>query len=748
MKTSEPKITKIENLDKKEASQNSKGNAEKDYESDLAFFDKMLESPFLTSVIDTASGFYEVNLTKDLILKDFTITENGKNVFVLKEFGFDAPCSFSDYTKRWYEKMISDAHKENASFFLNIRALLLDYYEKGLYEVFFNYWTKSLTAEEMYNTQRFVMFKNDKGEILALSVCNDLTKMRVEQEKAENDLIESYAFMDNLTGGDNYNKFKENMKNVEKPGFIVAIDLHDFKLINSICGIKKADDFLRNFWHCIESAKHSGDIAAHIYADHFVIYTGSQNRRFVEDLIEDIAVAENLLTIEMGVPQIALYCGISKWKQGKGLELAYSEAVAAKRQIKDDRSKTFVYFDEADTERMIREKNIEDSFENALDNHEFEVWYQPKFSPTSKKIVGAEALVRWRKNGELVPPMSFIPLLEKDGKIRELDEYVFRNVCYQQKLWQTEGIKIVPVSVNLSRASMYYKSVVGKYNWIVADAGISQKMVPIEITESAAINNSDVKIIANTFYRSGFTLHLDDFGSGYSSLSTLNELHFDTLKIDKSLVDYIGNPNGDKLLEHTVSLALELGMHVTAEGVEYEWQNSYLRHIGCESIQGFLFSRPIMKEEFEIMLKNNTDKKSYTENDYAEEYVSKLHRAVLKSSLYDCLVNLTDDTFKETIGRCDWFNDEKMRTNCYSEGVKNVAENLILPEYKKDYYEFMDRDSLIKGFKGKPETHVFYYKRCLDGKKSNARLVIHLFKIKESKKLWMYTNVTVLDSKK
>lgn len=711
-------------------------------------FNDILENPLLASVIETSVGYYEVNLTKDQILKDFTINERGNSVQVLEEFGFTAPCSFSEYTKRWFETMISEAHKENASFFQNIRTLLIDYYNKGLYEVFFNYWTKSLTSQEIYITQRFVMFKSGNGDILALSVCNDLTSLRIEQEKAETDLIESYAFLDNLTGGDNYNKFKENMRSIEGPGYIIAIDLHDFKLINSICGIKKADDFLKSFWECIKSAIGKNDIAAHIYADHFVLYTNAKKRRLVEGIIEDIEVAENFLTIETGVPQIALYCGISKWEQGKGLELAYSEAVAAKRKIKDDRSRVFEYFDEADTERMIREKNLEDSFENALDSHEFEIWYQPKFSPSSKRIVGAEALVRWRKGNELAPPLAFIPLLERNGKIRELDEYVFKNVCYQQKIWQAEGIKIVPVSVNLSRASMYYKSVVGKYNWIVTDAGINSKMVPIEITESAAINNSDVKIIANTFYRAGFSLHLDDFGSGYSSLSTLNELHFDTLKIDKSLVDYIGNTNGDKLLEHTVSLALELGMHVTAEGVEYEWQSNYLRHIGCESIQGFLFSKPVQKDEFELLLKTNTDRKTYTESDYAEDYVNRFHRAVLKSSLYDCLVNLTDDTFKETIGRCDWFENQEMRTNCYSQGVKNVAENFILPEYKDDYYAFMNRDSLIKQFSGKPATRVLYYKRNVNGKESNARLMIHLFKIKQSRKLWMYTNVTVLDSLK
>ena len=711
---------------------------------------QIFRNSFLDSIIATSIGFYEVNLTKDLILGDFVINENGKKISVLKEFGFPAPCSFSEYTKKWYETMISDAQKENANFFLNIRQLLLDYYDKGLYEVFYQYWTKALTSGEIYTTQRFIMTKNGEGDIIALSICNDLTKNRLLHEKAESYLIEKYAFEDKLTGGDNYNKFKENMKNVRNPGFIVAIDLHDFKLINAICGTRTADGFLKKFWNCIDSIKKESDIAAHIYADHFILYTDVKNRREVESLIGDIETAENLLTIEMGVPQIVLYCGISRWEPGKGLELAYSEAVAAKRKIKDSHTVLFEYFDEADTARQIREKQLEDSFENALDSHEFEVWFQPKFSPNTRKVVGAEALVRWRKDGELVSPMTFIPLLERNGMVRVLDEYVFRNVCYQQKIWLSEGMKIVPVSVNLSRASMYYKSFVGKYSGIIDDAGIDQKWVPIEITESAAINNSDVKIIANTFYRAGFSLHLDDFGSGYSSLASLNELHFDTLKIDKSLVDYIGNSGGDKLLEHTISLALDLGMHVTAEGVEHEWQNNYLRHIGCESIQGFLYSKPIQKDAFEALLKNNNAESSHHEDDFVEEYVAKMHRMILRSSLYDFLVNLTDDTFKEILGRCDWVEagGGNFKTSCFSEGVRIMAENFIQPEYRDEYKAFMNRDSLIKSYRGKPDSRVFFYKRCVEGKKSSARLVIHMFRVKESKKLWMYGAVTILDPKK
>lgn len=150
---------------------------------------QIFRNSFLDSIIATSIGFYEVNLTKDLILGDFSINENGREVSVLKKFGFPVPCGFSEFMRKWYETMIPDSQKESASFFLNIRQLLLDYYDKGLYEVFYQYWTKALSSSEIYTTQRFIMTKDSDGDIIALSVCNDLTKNRLLHEKAECELI-------------------------------------------------------------------------------------------------------------------------------------------------------------------------------------------------------------------------------------------------------------------------------------------------------------------------------------------------------------------------------------------------------------------------------------------------------------------------------------------------------------------------------------------------------------------------------
>ena len=134
---------------------------------------------------------------------------------------------------------------------------------------------------------------------------------------------------------------------------------------------------------------------------------------------------------------------------------------------------------------------------------------------------------------------------------------------------------------------------------IVKEIGIAPALVPIEITESAAVDSGAIDQLAERFCAAGFPLHIDDFGAGYSSLALLNTLHYDTLKLDKSLIDCIGNYSGDRLLEHTIALAKELGMHVTAEGVETAEQVDFLKKLDCDSIQGFYYSKPLPVSEFE-----------------------------------------------------------------------------------------------------------------------------------------------------
>ena len=211
--------------------------------------------------------------------------------------------------------------------------------------------------------------------------------------------------------------------------------------------------------------------------------------------------------------------------------------------------------------------------------------------------------MRWREtDGKLIPPGRFIPLFERDGYISRLDEYIFRETCHKQKYWLDKGFKVCPVSVNISRATIYGANVVDKYLGILDSCGLPHEYIQLEVLESAISGKSDIAEILEKFRSSGVRILMDDFGTGYSSLATLNMHCFDTLKIDKSLIDGIGQKDGETLLHYVIKMGRHLGLHITAEGVEHESQLSYLQEQKCDDIQGYLFSKPLRVTDYERLI--------------------------------------------------------------------------------------------------------------------------------------------------
>lgn len=198
----------------------------------------------------------------------------------------------------------------------------------------------------------------------------------------------------------------------------------------------------------------------------------------------------------------------------------------------------------------------------------------------------------------MISPGLFIPLFESDGLVVQLDEYVFETVCRFQQDRMKQGLPILPISVNLSRASIHFSDVVQRYINIIKENEIPFSCVPIELTESAALYSQQILEITNQMVNAGFKLHMDDFGSGYSSLTTLNELKFTTVKLDKSLIDYIAKPRGMKIVRQTIDLGHGLDMKVVAEGVETKEQRDCLIEMNCDEIQGFYYSKPLKQDDF------------------------------------------------------------------------------------------------------------------------------------------------------
>lgn len=415
------------------------------------------------------------------------------------------------------------------------------------------------------------------------------------------------AYKDSITGGDNFSNFKEKAKKYENTeGYVIALDISEFKLVNNVCGNARGDEVLKVIWDVIMANCNDNEQAARVNADRFVIFWIESSKKTVTYRIEKLINEIEGISEQLSVPRLYPVIGIRAVEKLDDADKRYGEALRAKSLIKNRRDCHYAFYDEIDYDTIVENKKLENGFEKALADKKFEVWYQPKFNSHTGKIVGSEALIRWRADdGSLISPGRFIPLFEKNGNIIRLDEYVFREVCRQQKEWQKEGIQILPVSVNISRFSLYYSNVVEKYERIINYYDVDHKYVQIEITESAIIENTVIVELIQKFHDAGFDILLDDFGSGYSSLASLNQMPFDTIKLDKSLVDYVGNENGEKLLKFIVQLVQSLGMKITAEGVEYKEQLDFLENLNCDDIQGFYFSKPLMLADFSAKLTEN-----------------------------------------------------------------------------------------------------------------------------------------------
>lgn len=422
-------------------------------------------------------------------------------------------------------------------------------------------------------------------------------------EKRRKEELLELAYADRLTGGYNLAGFREKSKALSGlSGYVVAVDLSDFKLINSNFGVQTGDETLLALWKILLESIAEPELVARVNADRFVLFMRTESREELERRIQEIIARIGGISGRLKIPALFPVFGIYYTESLAEPDKCYGYAVQAKHLVKGRRDRHYAFYDEIDSKQLTYNRMLEDSFQEALEKGQFEIWYQPKYSAQEEKIIGAEALVRWRMpDGKILSPGIFIPLFERDGNIAVLDEYIFRKVCEQQSEWIHEGYEVYPVSVNISRVSLYFDNIVERYERILHSYNLAPQYVQLEITESATVGNGEIAGLIERFHQAGFQMLLDDFGSGYSSLASLNTLHFDTLKLDKSLIDYIGDEKGEKLLKYIARLGQSLGLHITAEGVENEIQLVFLKNLRCNDIQGYYFSRPLPVKEYEAV---------------------------------------------------------------------------------------------------------------------------------------------------
>ena len=413
-----------------------------------------------------------------------------------------------------------------------------------------------------------------------------------------------FAYEDPLTKGANYAKFCVDMeKRRIRQGYLVAMDITNFNNINIAAGMAAGNTIIRDVWEILTCMIQGNESAGHVREDMFILFLQAPDETGLLERIKQISENISKRTRTLQVQGIHNRYGIYYMDGAETLEDAYSKAQIARDYVRTHQERRYAFYNEIDHEKRLEDEQLEERFEEALEGEEFEVWYQPKYSAATGEMVGSEALVRWKnKDGSMISPGRFIPLFEQNGMIAKLDEDMFRAVCRQQAQWLTEGCQRYSGSMNLSRASLYYVDIVERYQAILEEYHLGAGYVQLEVTESAMEGKVDIRALLERFRSLGIQILMDDFGTGYSSLSTLNMRCFDTLKLDKSLIDHIGDKNGETLLYYVINMGRQLGLHITAEGVENQMQLEYLQQVKCDDIQGFLFARPMPSVQFEEML--------------------------------------------------------------------------------------------------------------------------------------------------
>lgn len=425
------------------------------------------------------------------------------------------------------------------------------------------------------------------------------------QRKLTTNLVKT-VFCDELTHCYNFEYLKIAFQTYTEAQrtqrYLVVFDVDKLKFINILYGLKVGDDLLRY----IVKIFHETLPGEEIYkdsADVFVAVLAGQNNDDVVKKIQKLT-AEMSRRAEKGeaVPFVCSF-GVCRMDKGSELRTVYDNALLAKRVAKHSMGKKYKFYDSVE-EKQIHEREIEEAFGPALEHEEFEVWYQPKYDMREKRICGSEALVRWRRaDGSLLPPGMFIPILEGNGRITELDEYVLRKVCMDLVRQEERGIPSVRVSVNLSKLHLQKPGEAAQIDAIVEEYAVDKRLLAFEITESATCDDKDaLNAMVDELHRLGYKVDMDDYGTGSSTLGSLSSTNFNTLKLDKSFIDAIGTEKIDIILRSTIDMAQQLSMDLVAEGVETEEQAKFLLEHHCYVAQGYYFYRPMDLGSYEEAL--------------------------------------------------------------------------------------------------------------------------------------------------
>jgi diguanylate cyclase (GGDEF)-like protein len=439
-----------------------------------------------------------------------------------------------------------------------------------------------------------------------------LNNIKRENEKEFN----RHVYYDELTGLLNKNGFALNVPAVfddEKKRYaLIFIDVDNFRTINELFGYEAGTDILKKIAVLIGNAAREGELAARLSGDDFVLLIAYKSDDEITERMTELIKNISACRFDEAKTNynVVAHLGIYKLNRNPHilqLESYIDKAKLSLATVSDSHTSSYAFYDEVLQQRMRFDAELEKDVRDALKDGDFKVYIQPKYDAKTRKLAGGEALIRWQhKTKGFLTPNEFVPLFERDGIITELDMYVYDVVCRMQRKWLDEGYTPVPISVNQSRLHLYHSDYISRLKEVLAKYRLPAKYVELEITENIALSSGEVlENAVKQIHQIGFTVSMDDFGSGESSLNILKDIDIDVLKLDRMFfLETENNVKARQIIKSVIDMAGQLKISTVAEGVETEDQLKFLQDAGCDLIQGFLFGKPMPYDEFEKLFKS------------------------------------------------------------------------------------------------------------------------------------------------
>lgn len=530
------------------------------------------------------------------------------------------------------------------------------------------------------------------ARVLATRLKNAIARSQISMYEKMQNILEH----DKLTGLYNREKMFECTRQMidehsEYQFIFIRIDIDRFALFNTSFGEQEGNKLLTFLGGSVAKTAENygfctyGRMNADVFCACF-LYNGNQ-----ESIIADIDELQKCLTAYRSDYRLESSTGVCIIDDlSLSIDEYYFRASLAAQKCKHRIESHIAFYDSSTGKKIATEINITNDMQTALDQKQFVVYLQPKVNLTTESICGAEALVRWihPKKG-LISPGEFIPIFESNGFISKVDYYVWEETCRMLRDWQQAGKKPFPISVNISRISLYNPKLTSLMTNLVNKYQISPSLLQLEVTESAYMSNPKLmEATINSLHESGFTILMDDFGSGYSSLNTLKTITVDILKIDMKFLPVKDEiERGEIILTSVIKMASWLGMGVIVEGVETRQQRDFLEGVGCDCIQGYFYSKPIPVAEYE--------EKYINERDYESDSVEDKNKRNIIAPHHNVTVLIIDGSKADSN-----LLSEKLKNLYHVHISENAEEGLIYLKKNVNKIRLIMIDNVMPGMSG------------------------------------------------